>query len=139
MKLISFILFISLTALSLSHRGNDIANCGIKQLDKPYKAGGFGPDQFDDFGLVFYCTQIINNIPCNLDRKSQATQGKKVTELDQGDVLYVYDKKYNIIGAIIYIGNSEVIYTSSYLNKGVIKSSLKNLNMEYIYDKRRNW
>ena len=139
MKLISLILFISLTALSLSHRGNDIARCAIKQLGKPYKTGGIGPNYFDDFGLIFYCMKTINNIPCYIDRKSQANQGKKVTELNPGDVLYTYDKRYNLIGAIIYIGNSEVIYTTSYLNKGVIKSSLNNLNMEHHYDYRRNW
>ena len=139
MKLITLILLISLTSLSLSHRGNDIANCAIKQLGKPFKVGGIGPERFDDFGLVFYCMKTINNIPCYLDRKSQANQGKKVTELNPGDVLYTYDKWHNLVGAIIYIGNSEVIYTTSYLNKGVIKSNLYNLNMELRYDYRRNW
>ena len=44
-----------------------------------------------------------------------------------------------MIGAIIYVGNSKVVYTTNYLNKGVIMSSLENLNTELRYDYRRNW
>ena len=140
MKILSLIfLFISLISLSLSHIGNEIAKCAKEQLGKPYKTGGIGPKYFDDFGLVYYCTKTVNNVPCWIDRKSQANQGKKIEELYPGDVLYTYDKKYNLIGAIIYIGNSEVIYTTSYLDQGVIKSTLNNLNMNNHYDYRRNW
>ena len=70
---------------------------------------------------------------------SQANQGKKITQLQPGDVLYEYDKWRNLVGAIIYIGNSEVIYITGYRNQGVIKSTLRNLNTELRYDYRRNW
>ena len=139
MKSLFFIFFISLTASSLSFLGDDIAKCAIEQLGKPYQMGGLGPYSFDDFGLVFYCMQTVNNIPCSIDRIRQANQGIRVNELYPGDVLYTYDKWHNLIGAIIYIGNSEVIYTTGYLNKGVIKSTLSNLNWENHYDYRRNW
>ena len=81
------------------------------------------------------------NLPCWIDRQSQATYGKKIAyaDLATGDVLYTYDKWYNLISAIIYIGNSKVVYTTSYLNKGVIMNNLNNLNMENHYDYRRNW
>ena len=56
-----------------------------------------------------------------------------------GDVLYSYDKHYNLLGAIIYVGNSQVVYTTSYLNKGVIMSTLNSLSYELLYDYRRLW
>ena len=138
MKSIIYILLISLITVSSSNLGDDLARCAIEQLGKPYRTGGLGPSSFDDFGLVYYCMKKLN-LPCYIDRKMQAVQGKKVSNLAPGDVLYTYDKKYNLIGAIIYIGNSKVIYTTSYLNKGVMESKLQNLNHEHHYDYRRNW
>ena len=64
---------------------------------------------------------------------------KKISTLTPGDVLYAYDKKDYLLGAIIYVGNSKVVYTTSYLNKGVIMSSLNDLNYDLHYDYRRNW
>ena len=54
-------------------------------------------------------------------------------------MLYSYDKHYNLLGAIIYVGNSQVVYTTSYLNKGVIMSTLNSLSYELRYDYRRLW
>ena len=135
--LILLILFIS---ISTADKGLSIAQCAMKQLGKPFKTGGLGPFQFDDFGLVYYCMKQVG-LSCFVDRQTQANQGIKIkySELSPGDVLYAYDRHYNLVGAIIYIGTSQVIYTTNYLNKGVIQSTLSNLNMELHYDYRRNW
>ena len=140
MKSILLILLLSLIVYSSSNDGHIIAACAANQIGKKYKTGGLGPEQFDDFGLVYFCMKQAN-LPCWIDRKTQATYGKKIAyaDLAPGDVLYTYDKWYNLIGAIIYIGNSKVVYTTSYLNKGVIMNNLNNLNMENHYDYRRNW
>jgi len=138
MKSIFFILFLPLIVYSSSNIGRDIADCAYQQLGKPFKTGGTGPYSFDDFGLVYYCMKK-SNLFCYIDRKYQAIQGKKINELAPGDVLYTYDKNHNLIGAIIYYGNSKVIYTTGYLNQGVILSSLDKLNMDNYYDYRRNW
>ena len=138
MRPIISILLFSLILYTSQNIGNSIAQCVLNQVGKPYKTGGLGPSGFDDFGLVYYCMKQLN-LQCFIDRKSQANQGKKVDNLEPGDVLYTYDKKYNLIGAIIYVGNNRVVYTTSYLNKGVIMSTLSNLNYEHHYDYRRNW
>ena len=138
MKSIFFILFLLLIVYSSPNIGRDIADCAYQQLGKPYKTGGIGPDSFDDFGLVYYCMKQLN-LFCYIDRKYQAIQGKKIKDLAPGDVLYTYDKNRNLIGAIIYYGDSKVIYTTGYLNRGVILSTLSNLNMDNYYDYRRNW
>ena len=138
MRPIISILLFSLILYTSQNIGNSIAQCALNQVGKPYKTGGLGPSGFDDFGLVYYCMKQLN-LQCFIDRKSQANQGKKVDNLEPGDVLYTYDKKYNLIGAIIYVGNNRVVYTTSYLNKGVIMSTLSNLNYEHHYDYRRNW
>ena len=138
MRPIIFILLFSLILYTSQNIGNSIAQCALNQVGKPYKTGGLGQSGFDDFGLVYYCMKQLN-LQCFIDRKSQANQGKKVDNLEPGDVLYTYDKKYNLIGAIIYVGNNRVVYTTSYLNKGVIMSTLSNLNYEHHYDYRRNW
>ena len=136
-SLISFLLF-SLIVYSSQNLGNKIAQCALNQIGKPYRTGGLSPSGFDDFGLVYYCMKQLN-LQCFIDRRSQANQGKKVDNLEPGDVLYSYDKKYNLVGAIIYVGNNNVVYTTSYLKKGVIMSTLSNLNYELHYDYRRNW
>lgn len=136
MKSIFFILFLLYIVYSSSNLGRVIADCAYQQLGKPYKTGGIGPFNFDDFGLVYYCMKQ-SNLNCYIDRKLQANQGKKINKLSPGDVLYTYDKNHNLIGAIIYYGDSKVIYT--YLKKGVILSTLSNLNMDNYYDYRRNW
>ena len=138
MRPIISILLFSLILYSSQNIGNSIAQCALNQVGKSYKTGGLGPSSFDDFGLVYYCMKQLN-LQCFIDRRSQANQGKKVDNLEPGDVLYTYDKKYNLIGAIIYVGNNRVVYTTSYLNKGVIMSTLSNLNYEHHYDYRRNW
>ena len=132
------ILLLSLILYSSQNLGDQLAKCAIDQIGKPFKTGGIGPDKFDDFGLVYYCMKKLN-LHCHYDRKMQANQGTKILTLSPGDVLYAYDKRYYLLGAIIYVGNSKVVYTTSYLNKGVIMSSLENLNTELRYDYRRNW
>ena len=138
MNQIISILLLSLFLYSSQNLGNQLAQCAIDQIGKPYRTGGLGPDKFDDFGLVYYCMKQLN-LQCSIDRRSQANQGKKISTLTPGDVLYAYDKKDYLLGAIIYVGNSKVVYTTSYLNKGVIMSSLNNLNYDLHYDYRRNW
>ena len=132
------ILFLSLILYSSQNLGSQLAQCAINQIGKSYRYGGLGPDSFDDFGLVYYCMKQLK-LSCSFDRKSQAIQGKKITTLTPGDVLYSYDKHYNLLGAIIYVGNSQVVYTTSYLNKGVIMSTLNSLSYELRYDYRRLW
>ena len=60
------------------------------------------------------------NLSFYIDRKSQANQGQKFSTLVIVAMLYAYYNYYNLIRAIMYIGNSNVIYTTSNLNKGVI-------------------
>ena len=64
-----------------------------------------GPDRFDDFGLIYYCMKQAG-LPSYIDRKSQATQWKKIASAEQvpDDTVYIYDKGYNLIGALIYYG-----------------------------------
>ena len=138
MNQIISILLLSLILYSSQNIGDQLAQCAIDQIGKPYKYGAFGPEKFDDFGLVYYCMKKLN-LPCCYGRDSQAKQGKKISTLSPGDVLYSYDKYNNLLGAITYVGNSKVVYTTSYLNKGVIMSSLSKLNTELKYDYRRNW
>ena len=135
MRNIYYILFISLFLYSSSSLGDTIAQCAYKQLGKPYKYGGIGPDQFDDFGLIYYCMKQAG-LPSWVDRQSQATQGKqiKAKELVPGDTVYIYDKGYYLIGALIYYGNSIYIYTY----QKVISNKI-NFNPDFHYDFRRNW
>ena len=79
MKSIFFILFLPLIVYSSSNIGRDIADCAYQQLGKPYKTGGIGPFNFDDFGLVYYCMKQ-SNLNCYIDRKLQANQGKKINK-----------------------------------------------------------
>ena len=37
--------------------------CAANQIGKKYKTGGMGPEQFDDFGLVYFCMKQAN-LPC---------------------------------------------------------------------------
>ena len=139
MRSIYFLLILSLFIYSSSSNvGYKLAQCAKEQYGKSFKTGALGPDYFDDFGLVYYCMKQLN-LPCFIDRKSQAQQGKKISnsELQPGDVLYAYDKKYNLISAIIYYGYGKVIYTT--YTKGVIINNIANLNYEHHYDYRRNY
>ena len=54
-----------------------------------------------------------------------------------GDVLYAYDKKYNLISAIIYFAYGKVVYAT--YTKGVIINDIADLNHEHHYDYRRNY
>ena len=137
MKNIYFILFISLFLYSSSNLGDTIAKCAYEQIGKPYAYGASGPNSFDDFGLIYYCLKQAG-INGWKDRKSQATQGKKIdiSELAPGDNLYSYDKRFNLIGGIIYVGNSKVIYCN---NEEVVINNIGNLNYDFHYDYRRCW
>ena len=135
MRNIYYILFISLFLYSSSSKGDTIAQCAHEQLGKPYKYGGIGPYQFDSFGLIYYCMKLAG-LPSWYDREMQAKQGKQITaaELVPGDTVYLYDKRYNLIGAFIYYGNGLYIYTY----EKVISREI-NFNPEFHYDYRRNW
>ena len=138
MKVISYIVFISLTVLSLSGAGDSIARCAIRAMGKPYKSGEAGPIAFDEFGLVYYCHKVVNDIQCYRDKGNQAIQGKKVTKPEPGDVIYGYDKLNRIVEALIYIGDNQVVYVSP--NLGVTKTTIYKLNyMNNRYDYRRLW
>ena len=63
MKSILLILLLSLIVYSSSTDGNIIAACATNQIGKKYKTGGMGPEQFDDFGLVYFCMKQAN-LPC---------------------------------------------------------------------------
>ena len=90
---------------------------------------------FDDFGLIYYCMKQAG-LSSWINRKSQATQGKQITaaELVPGDTVYIYDKRYYLVGALIYYGNSIYIYTYQKVKSGKI-----NFNPDFHYDYRRNW
>ena len=137
MKKIYFILLISLFLYSSSNLGVTIAQCAYEQIGKPYAVGSLGPYAFDDFGLVYYCLKKAG-IYGYIDRKSQAKQGTIIdrTELAPGDNLYSYDKRFNLIGALIYIGNSKVIFCD---DKEVVIDDIGNLNYNLHYDYRRCW
>ena len=63
MKSILLILLLSLIVYSSSTDGNIIAACAANQIGKKYKTGGTGPEQFDDFGQVYFCMKQAN-LPC---------------------------------------------------------------------------
>ena len=63
MKSILLILLLSLIVYSSSNDGHIIAACAANQIGKKYKTGGLGPEQFDDFGLVYFCMKQAN-LPC---------------------------------------------------------------------------
>ena len=63
MKSILLILLLSLIVYSSSTDGNIIAACAANQIGKKYKTDGMGPEQFDDFGLVYFCMKQVN-LPC---------------------------------------------------------------------------
>ncbi len=45
------ILLLSLILYSSQNLGEQLAKCAIAQIGKPFKAGGIGPDKFDDLIL----------------------------------------------------------------------------------------
>ena len=139
MKVISFILFISLylTALSLNYAGDNIAMCAKNQLGKRYQNGETGPSAFDEFGLVYYCVKVYNDIPCSTDPSYQAVQGKRVINALPGDVIYEYDRRNILVGANIYIGDNQIIYASK--TEGVTKSTIYKMDVYHHYDYRRLW
>ena len=71
MNQIISILLLSLFLYSSQNLGNQLAQCAIDQIGKPYRTGGLGPDKFDDFGLVYYCMKKLN-LQCSILRRSQA-------------------------------------------------------------------
>ena len=63
MKSILLILLLSLIVYSSSTDGNIVATCATNQIGKKYKTDGMGPEQFDDFRLVYFCMKQVN-LPC---------------------------------------------------------------------------
>ena len=70
------ILLLSLILYSSQNLGDQLAKCAIDQIGKPFKAGGIGPDKFDDFGLVYYCMKKLIFIVIMIEKCKQIKEQK---------------------------------------------------------------
>ena len=110
-------LILVLLGLSLSSNRDIVVSCAKKQLNKPYKRGGQGPDKFDCIGLVKYCLDQIGkggNIGsvCHYQYK----KGKPVNknQLQPGDAVFFDFNSGTPPGHVgIYIGNDYYINAST--------------------------
>lgn len=82
-----------------------------KEMGKPYKWGGTGPDSYDCSGLVY---SVYGKLGISLPRtaSSQASVGIKVAkeDLEYGDLVFFARDGKNINHVGIYVGDGEMIH-----------------------------
>ena len=105
--------------------GNLIISTAKKYLGVPYVFGGTTPDGFDCSGFVQYIfRQDGYDIPRLADEQYQLGYSAKVSQLDEGDLVFfeTYMEGPSHVG--IYVGNGEFLHVSS--SRGVKIDSLDN-------------
>ncbi|NLK44931.1 MAG: hypothetical protein GX300_11130 [Tissierellia bacterium] len=83
-----------------------------KELGKPYRWGGAGPNSYDCSGLVYY---LYKNLGINLPRTSrtQASAGTYVSkkDLQYGDLVFFARNGKTINHVGIYVGNGNFVHS----------------------------
>ena len=105
--------------------GDLIISIGKKYLGTPYVFGGTTPDGFDCSGFVQYIfKQVGYNVPRLADEQYLLGNSAKVSQLDEGDLVFfeTYMEGPSHVG--IYVGNGQFLHVSS--SRGVKIDSLDN-------------
>ena len=105
--------------------GGLIISTAKKYIGTPYVFGGTTPDGFDCSGFIQYIFKKVGyNVPRLADEQYQLGHSAKVSQLDEGDLVFfeTYMEGPSHVG--IYVGNGEFLHVSS--SRGVKIDSLDN-------------
>ena len=105
--------------------GGSIISTAKKYIGTPYVFGGTTPDGFDCSGFIQYIFNKFGyNLPRLADEQYQLGHSAKVSQLDEGDLVFfeTYMEGPSHVG--IYVGNGEFLHVSS--SRGVKIDSLDN-------------
>ena len=108
-----------------SSDGNLIIAAGKKYIGTPYVFGGTTPNGFDCSGFIQYIFKKVGyNVPRLADEQYQLGHSAKVSQLDEGDLVFfeTYMEGPSHVG--IYVGNGQFLHVSS--SRGVKIDSLDN-------------
>lgn len=91
----------------------DMLDIAYKQLGKPYKWGGNGPDSFDCSGFTSYVYKHGAGVILPRVSREQYTSGRAVdkNQLSEGDLVFFSSDGNMITHVGMYIGNNEFIHS----------------------------
>ena len=117
-----------ISRLGLSGVQEEVVAKALSYLGTPYRWGGNGPHSFDRSGFVIY---VLRPFGDSLPRRSRdmASSGVHVNRSDvqPGDLLFFATMGGDTVSHVgIYIGNGQLIHSSSYRSGGVIISDFNS-------------
>ena len=110
-----------------------------KQLGKPYKWGGNGPDSFDCSGFTSYAYNHGANITIPRVSRDQGNFGTSVSKsnIKAGDLLFFASDGKNINHVALYMGDSQYIHAPSSGDNVRIDNITSNYFNKNYYSARR--
>ncbi len=107
---------------SRTSKVNKVVSNAYKELGKPYRSGGTGPNGYDCSGLTYSLYLNHADIKLNRSSKDQVKDGVgvKKSELVPGDIVLFRTWGKGIGHAGLYIGDGNMIHASSGKKKVII-------------------
>lgn len=93
-------------------KADKVISVAKANLNKKYKAGGTGPNEFDCSGFTKYVYKKAINLDLPRTSRDQATVGTTVSKsnIRKGDLLFFKTNGQNISHVAIYMGNGKMIH-----------------------------